>query len=46
MIAIEDENHAYIDFSDNPISLSVPPDNLTMWVFSYDYSPVNIRGDR
>lgn len=42
MIAIENENYALIDFSDNPISLSVPPDNLTMWVFSYDYSPVTL----
>ena len=42
IIAIEEENRAYIDVSKSNINLKYPPNTIGLWVHSYDYSPVTI----
>lgn len=39
MLAVEDENRAYIDLTDKNITIKYPPDAIKLWVYSYDYSP-------
>lgn len=38
----EDSNRAYIDFLDRNIELKFPPENLGIWVYSYNYSPSSL----
>lgn len=42
IIAIEEENRAYIDVSKNNIILKYPPNTIGLWVHSYDYNPATI----
>ncbi|CCQ95981.1 putative Peptidoglycan-binding LysM [[Clostridium] ultunense Esp] len=42
ILAIEDENRAYIDLTDRNIIIKYPPANLGLWVHSYAYSPATI----
>lgn len=42
IMAIEDENRAYIDLSDEDISIKYPPSSIGIWVYSYGYSPSTI----
>lgn len=39
ILALEDENRAYIDLSSNNIIVKVPPTSIGIWVYSYGYSP-------
>lgn len=39
MMALEEENRAYIDLSNNDIEFKYPPDAISMWVNAYGYSP-------
>jgi type IV pilus assembly protein PilO len=39
ILALEDENRAYIDLSSKDIELKYPPDKISMWVYSYGYLP-------
>lgn len=39
ILAVEDENRAYIDLTDKNINIKYPPTNLGLWVHSYSYSP-------
>lgn len=39
ILAVEDENKAYVDLSDRDIILKYPPSNLGLWVHAYSYSP-------
>lgn len=39
ILALEDENRAYIDLSSSDIILKYPPDTVSMWVNSFGYSP-------
>lgn len=39
ILALEDDNRAYIDLSSNNINLKVAPESLGIWVYSYGYSP-------
>ncbi len=40
ILAIEDENRAYIDLTDKDIIIKYPPSNIGLWVHSYSYSPI------
>lgn len=42
IVAIEEENRAYIDLTKNNITLKYPPNTIGLWVYSYDYSPATI----
>lgn len=42
ILAVEEENRAYVDISRNNITLKYPPNTIGMWVYSYDYSPVTL----
>lgn len=42
ILAVEDENRAYVDLSTSYINLSYPPQSIGMWVYSYGYSPATI----
>lgn len=42
IVAIKDENRAYIDISKNNITLKYPPNTIGLWIHSYDYSPATI----
>ena len=42
ILAVEDENRAYIDVSRNNIKLNYPPETIGMWLYSYDYSPITL----
>lgn len=42
ILAIEEENRAYIDVSKNNIILNHPPNSIGMWLYSYDYSPITV----
>lgn len=48
ILALEDENRAYVDLSSNNIVLKIPPISIGMWVYSYGYSPgtlgIRLRG--
>mgnify|MGYP001191836108 CR=1 FL=1 len=39
ILALEEENRAYIDLTDRNIILKYPPTSIGMWVYSYSYSP-------
>lgn len=42
ILAVEEENKAYVDISKNNITLKYPPNSIGMWVYSYDYSPATV----
>ena len=42
IVAIKDENRAYIDISKNNITLKYPPNTIGLWIHSYSYSPATI----
>ena len=42
ILAVEEENRAYIDVSRNNITLNYPPNSIGLWLYSYDYSPVTL----
>ena len=42
ILALEDENRAYLDLSTSNIILSYPPQSIGIWVYSYGYSPATI----
>ena len=42
MLAVAEENRAYIDISNNNITLKYPPTSIGMWLYSYDYSPITV----
>ncbi len=42
IVAVEDENRAYVDISKNNIQISYPPDKLTLWAYSFSYCPGDI----
>ncbi|WFA09679.1 LysM domain-containing protein [Tissierella sp. Yu-01] len=39
MLALEEENRAYIDLNSKDIEFKYPPDLISMWVNAYGYSP-------
>ena len=39
MLAMEEENKAFIDLSKADINLNYPPESIGMWINSYAYSP-------
>lgn len=39
MLALEEENRAYIDLSSREIEFKYPPNSISMWVNAYGYSP-------
>ena len=39
ILALEDENRAYVDLLDRNIILKYPPSYIGIWVYSYGYSP-------
>lgn len=39
ILALEDENRAYVDLSSTELNLKIPPDTIGTWVYSYGYSP-------
>ena len=42
IVALEDENRAYIDLTDKNIILKYPPLSIGLWVYSYSYSPATL----
>lgn len=40
ILAIEDENKAFVDLSERNIVVKYPPSSSGLWVYSYGYSPV------
>lgn len=42
ILAVEEENIAYVDIADNKIKLKYPPESIGIWVYSYDYSPATL----
>ena len=42
ILAVEEENRAYIDLREKNIILKYPPNSIGLWVHSYSYSPVTI----
>lgn len=42
ILALEEENRAYIDLTDKDIVLRHPPSSIGLWVYSYSYSPATI----
>lgn len=42
IVAVEEENRAYIDITKNNILLKYPPNTIGLWVYSYDYSPATV----
>ncbi len=42
ILAVEDENLAFLDLSTSNITLSYPPESIGIWVYSYGYSPATI----
>lgn len=39
ILALDDENRAYIDLSNPEINIKYPPESIGTWVYSYGYSP-------
>ena len=39
ILALEDENRAYVDLTNRNIILKYPPTSIGLWVHSYNYSP-------
>lgn len=42
ILALEEENRAYIDISKSNITLKYPPNSIGMWIYAYGYSPGTI----
>ena len=42
ILALEEENRAYIDISKSNIVLKYPPNSIGMWIYAYGYSPGTI----
>lgn len=42
ILAVEDENRAYLDLTDRNITIKYPPNSLGLWIYSYSYSPITI----
>lgn len=42
ILAVENENRAYIDLKERDIILKYPPSSIGIWVHSYSYSPVTV----
>lgn len=42
ILAVEEENRAFIDISKNNITLKYPPNSIGIWLYSYDYSSVTV----
>ena len=42
ILAVEEENRAFIDISKNNINLKYPPNSIGIWLYSYNYSSVTI----
>lgn len=42
IVALADENRAYIDLTDKNIMLKYPPLSIGLWVYSYNYSPATL----
>ena len=42
IVAIEEENRAFMDLTKSNILFKYPPESIGMWIYSYDYSPVTI----
>lgn len=42
ILAVEEENRAYIDLTDRNIFIKYPPENIGLWVYSHSYSPVTL----
>lgn len=42
ILALEEENRAYIDISKSNIILRYPPNSIGMWIYAYGYSPGTI----
>lgn len=42
ILGVSDENRAYVDISKQNIELKYPPNELKLWIYSFDYSPGNI----
>ena len=42
ILAVEEENRAYVDISKNNIILKYPPNSIGLWIYSYGYSPVTL----
>ncbi|MBZ2173733.1 LysM peptidoglycan-binding domain-containing protein [Schnuerera sp. xch1] len=40
ILAIDDENRAYVDLSNRDIIIKYPPISMGIWVYSYGYSPI------
>lgn len=39
MLALDEENRAYVDLNQADITFKYPPDTISMWVNAYGYSP-------
>ncbi len=39
ILALEEENRAYVDLSSTDIEFKVPPTTIGTWIYSYGYSP-------
>ncbi len=42
ILAVEEENRAYVDLKERDIITKYPPSSIGLWVHSYSYSPVTI----
>ena len=42
ILALEDENRAYMDLSNRNITIKYPPTTIGLWVYSYGYSPITL----
>jgi type IV pilus assembly protein PilO len=42
IIALQDENRVYLDMINQKIQLNYPPEKLSLWVYSFAYSPGNL----
>lgn len=42
ILALEDENRAYIDLSNKNIITKYPPSTIGVWIYSYGYSPATL----
>lgn len=39
ILALEEENRAYVDLSKNDVEIKYPPNSIGIWVYAYGYSP-------
>jgi len=42
ILAVEEENRAYLDFREKNINFKYPPDDIGFWMYSYGYSPATL----